>query len=146
MLRGREAVRADRRLGTDEKHIRAQSTISDRSKPKPSSLLSITVFSVRMCFSSVQKTRLARAARNDRVPTAANVGGQVEQQRSFSDKNQPQTAVAFIHNRVFRADALFIRTENTVGARCAQVWCLCATVPKTPNLVGDVGKHGAAHV
>jgi len=28
MLRGREAVRADRRLRTDEKAIRAQSTIS----------------------------------------------------------------------------------------------------------------------
>jgi len=27
MLRGREAVRADHRLGTDEKHIRAQAVI-----------------------------------------------------------------------------------------------------------------------
>jgi hypothetical protein len=42
---------------------------------------------------------------------------------------QPQGVVSFIQkfgvnrNRVFRADALFIRTENTVGARGAQ-WLL----------------------
>jgi hypothetical protein len=29
--------------------------------------------------------------------------------------------VAFIHNRVFGTDALFIRTKNMVGARSAQV-------------------------
>jgi len=62
LLRGREVVRADRRLGTDEKHIRAQSAISYKT-PALSSFLSITVFSVRMRFSSAQKTRLARAAR-----------------------------------------------------------------------------------
>jgi hypothetical protein len=62
-LRGREAVRADRRLRTDEKHIRTQSAISDKSNPKPSLRLSITVFSVRMRFSFARKTRLARAAR-----------------------------------------------------------------------------------
>jgi hypothetical protein len=61
MLRGRKAVRADRRLRADEKHIRAQSAILDKSKPNPR--LFITVFSVRMRFSSAQKTRLARAAR-----------------------------------------------------------------------------------
>jgi hypothetical protein len=33
---------------------------------------------------------------------------------------QPQAVVAFIHNHVFGADALFIRTKNMVGARCAQ--------------------------
>jgi hypothetical protein len=62
MLRGREAVRADRRLGTDEKHIRAQSTILDKSHPKPLLLLFITVFFVRIRFSSARKTRLARAS------------------------------------------------------------------------------------
>jgi len=62
MLRGREAVRADRRLGADEKHIRAQSAISYRTDAL-SMFLSITVFSARMRFSSAQKTRLARAAR-----------------------------------------------------------------------------------
>jgi len=66
ILRGRRPVRADRRLGTDEKRIRAQSTISYRSNP--------------------------------------------------------QADVVFVHNRVFCADALFIRTENTVGARSAQVF------------------------
>jgi len=31
-----------------------------------------------------------------------------------------QSAFSFIHNRVFGADVLFIRTKNTVGARSAQ--------------------------
>jgi hypothetical protein len=90
MLRGRKTVRADRRLRTDEKHIRAQSTILD--------------------------------------------------------KIQSQTVVAFIHNPVFRADVFFIRAEDRVGARSAQVWCLSALVAKTPNRVGDSGKNGAMHV
>jgi hypothetical protein len=33
---------------------------------------------------------------------------------------QPQAVIAFIHNRGFGADALFIRTKTTVGARSAQ--------------------------
>jgi len=52
-------------LGTDEKHIRAQSTILYKT-PALSLFLTITVFSARMRFSSAQKTRLARAARNTR--------------------------------------------------------------------------------
>jgi hypothetical protein len=32
-----------------------------------------------------------------------------------------RTATGVNHNRVFRADTLFIRTKNTVGARSAQV-------------------------
>jgi hypothetical protein len=32
----------------------------------------------------------------------------------------PNTAFVFIHNRDFRADALFIRAEITVGAQSAQ--------------------------
>jgi len=47
MLRGRKAVRADRRLRTDEKHIRAQSAILDKTSTLYL-LLAITVFSVRM--------------------------------------------------------------------------------------------------
>jgi len=66
ILRGRRPVRADRRLCTDEKRIRAQSAILY--------------------------------------------------------KEPPQTASAFVHNRVFGTDALFIRTKNTVGARSAQVF------------------------
>jgi hypothetical protein len=59
MLRGREAVRADRRLRTDDEPIRAQSMILYKDNPKLL-LLSITAFSVRMRFLSVRKTRLAR--------------------------------------------------------------------------------------
>jgi hypothetical protein len=66
-------------------------------------------------------------------------------QSTILDKTQSQTVVAFIHNRVFRTDAPFIRTENTVGARSAQVRWWRVTVPKTSNLVADVGKHGATH-
>jgi hypothetical protein len=43
MLRGRETVRADRRLRTDIKHIRAQAAILDKT-PALSLFLSITVF------------------------------------------------------------------------------------------------------
>jgi hypothetical protein len=32
-------------------------------------------------------------------------------------KSQAPAVVAFIHNRVFGADALFIRSKNTAGAR-----------------------------
>jgi hypothetical protein len=41
LLRGRKAVRADRRLHADEKHIRVQSTILNENKPKPPLLSSI---------------------------------------------------------------------------------------------------------
>jgi hypothetical protein len=64
ILRGRRSVRADHRLCADDEPVRTQSAILDKSKPKP--LLSITVFLVRMRFSSVPKTRLARGARNGR--------------------------------------------------------------------------------
>jgi hypothetical protein len=54
-------------LRADEKHVRTQSAILYENNPKPLLLLTITVFSVRMCFSSVQKTkfqwRLMREAR-----------------------------------------------------------------------------------
>ncbi|MHB8667853.1 MAG: hypothetical protein ACYC7B_10120 [Burkholderiales bacterium] len=46
----------------------------------------------------------------------------IRAQSTISYKEPPQTVAAFIHNRVFCADALFIRTENTVGARSAQVF------------------------
>jgi hypothetical protein len=45
----------------------------------------------------------------------------VRAQSAILYKDNPQALVAFIHNRVFRTDVLFIRTENTVGARSAQV-------------------------
>jgi hypothetical protein len=35
-------------------------------------------------------------------------------------ERQTQAVFVFIRNRVFRADALFIRTENAVGAQSAQ--------------------------
>jgi len=38
------------------------------------------------------------------------------------------------HNRVFCADALFIRAENTVGARSAQIRSWHATTSKTPYI------------
>jgi len=38
-LRGRRPVRADRRFGADEKHIRTQSAILYKDKPKPLLLL-----------------------------------------------------------------------------------------------------------
>jgi len=60
-LRGREAVRADRRLRTDKKHIRAQSAISYKT-PALSLILSRTVFSGRMAFIRPENTVGARSA------------------------------------------------------------------------------------
>jgi hypothetical protein len=54
------AVRADRRLRTDEKHVRAQSAILDKNNPKPLLPLSITVFLVRMVFIRTKNTVGAR--------------------------------------------------------------------------------------
>ena len=64
-LRGRRPVRADHRLRADEKRVRTQSAILMKTS-KASLGLSITVFLVRMRFSSAPKTGLARGARNAR--------------------------------------------------------------------------------
>jgi hypothetical protein len=61
MLRGRKTVRADRRLRTDEKAIRAQSTISNENR-MPSFLLTITAFSVRMFLIRTENAVRARSA------------------------------------------------------------------------------------
>ena len=74
------SVRADRRLCADEKRIRAQSAILDKT-PTPCLVLTITMLSVRMRCSSVEKTWLARAARNGRAPTSTDVGGYIELRR-----------------------------------------------------------------
>ena len=50
MLRGRKTVRADHRLRTDEEAIRVQSAILYKNYPKPLSVLSKTLFLVRMVF------------------------------------------------------------------------------------------------
>ncbi len=62
MLRGREAVRADHRLRTDEKAIRTQSVILYKNYPKPFYGFNDNRVLVRM-FSIRTKTRFARAAR-----------------------------------------------------------------------------------
>jgi hypothetical protein len=61
MLRGRKTVRADRRLRADEKHIRTQSAILDKT-PTPCLVLTITVFSGRMFFFRPENTVGARSA------------------------------------------------------------------------------------
>ncbi|HEY5292597.1 MAG TPA: hypothetical protein VIJ43_09820 [Burkholderiales bacterium] len=96
-------------MRTDEKHIRAQSTILYKNHPKPPLFLFITVFSVRMRFLSVQKTRLARAARNDRVPTLASVGGYIEQRRSNLRGRRPVRA-----DRRLRTDEKHIRAQSAI--------------------------------
>jgi len=62
-----------------------------------------------MRFLSVQKTRLARAARNDRVPTSANVGGYIEQQRSKLRGRRPVRA-----DRRLRTDEKHIRAQSAI--------------------------------
>jgi len=62
MLRGRETVRADHRLRTDDEPIRTQSAILYKNNPKPSLLLTITVFLVRMVSIRTKNTVGARSA------------------------------------------------------------------------------------
>jgi len=52
----------------------------------------------------------------------SNLRGTAARPHAISDRElkPTQTVLAFIHNRVFCTDVLFIRTENTVGARSAQ--------------------------
>ena len=128
MLRGRKAVRADRRSRTDEKHIRTQSTIL--YNPNPFLLVCITVFSVRMRFSSVQKTRLARAARNGCPSTtrrytradraaAARLARTAIRPRGSPIAHGREACPHAIGDLLENQHAVFvvIRTENTVGAR-----------------------------
>jgi len=62
LLRGRKAVRADHRLRTDEKTIRAQSAILYKNNPKLLLLLSITMFLVRMVSIRTKNMVGARSA------------------------------------------------------------------------------------
>jgi len=48
-------------------------------------------------------------------------------------KNPLQALAVFIHNRVFCTDVPFIGTENTVGARSAQVRPSHATAFEMPS-------------
>jgi hypothetical protein len=48
---------------------------------------------------------------------------------------KPHAVFGVYHNRVFCTDALFIRTENTVGARRAQVCSSYASIIKTPHMI-----------
>jgi len=100
----------------------------DKNYPKP--LLSITVFLVRMRFSSVPKTRLARAARNDRSATLADETGYFELQRQNLRGRRPVRA-----DRRLCADDEPVRTQSTI---------LYKSNPN-PNLPADAGKHGATH-
>jgi hypothetical protein len=61
-LRGRRPVRADHRLRTDEKHVRAQSAILYKSNPTPYLFLNTTAFPGRMAFIRAENTVRARSA------------------------------------------------------------------------------------
>ena len=63
--------------------VRTQSAILDKTKSNQTVFLSITLFSLRTCFSSVAKTGFARRARNGRSPTSADTGGHIELRRSI---------------------------------------------------------------
>jgi hypothetical protein len=58
----------------------------------------------------------------------------IRTQSAILYKSNSKPVLFLIHNRVFCADALFIRAENTVGARSAQ-WSLlrCSSI-KAPYL------------
>jgi hypothetical protein len=107
-LRGRRPVRADRRLCADDEPVRAQSAILIKT-PGTFLGLPITVFLVRMRFSSVPKTRLARAARNGRLATLADETGCFELQRRILRGRRPVRA-----DRRLRTDDETVRTQSAI--------------------------------
>ncbi len=129
ILRGRRPVRTDRRLCTDEKHIRAQSAILVKT-PGGSLGLSITVFSVRMGFSSVRKTRLARGARNGRSVTLFDETGCFELQRQNWRGRRPVRA-----DRRLRTDEKRVRAQSAILFKSNF----------KPDPDGKCGRYGAAH-
>jgi len=70
---------------------------------------SITLFSERMCFSSVQKTGLARRARNVRSAALADETGYFELQRPGLRGRRPVRA-----DRRLRTDEKHIRAQSTI--------------------------------
>ena len=80
------------------------------------------VFCADALFIRAENTVGARERAMVATPASIDAGRHIELRRSILYKGHPQTVVVFIDNRVFCADALFIRTENTVGARSAHVF------------------------
>jgi hypothetical protein len=102
-------ARANRVFRTDEKRIRTENTVMDKSKGGLGWLLPKIADGARMRFSSVRNRRSARTGRRPRKferhsskyrPTSANVT-----ERSL---RAPRA------NRVFGTDMKRIRTKNTV--------------------------------
>jgi hypothetical protein len=68
------AARANRVFCTDEKHIRTENTVKDKSNHGLSLLLSKIVDCARMCFSSVRNRRSARTVFRPRNRNSAATG------------------------------------------------------------------------
>ncbi|MBE0621870.1 MAG: hypothetical protein IH605_14855 [Burkholderiales bacterium] len=116
-------------MHADEKRIRVQAAILDET-PGASLGLSITMFSVRMCVSSVQKTWLARAARNSRSATLVDETACFELQRQDLRGRRPVRADHRLH-----ADEKRIRAQAAILDR---------SKPERGS-IAKVGKPGAAH-
>ena len=87
------AARANRVFCADEKRIRTEKTV-------------------------MVQTRTGRGLIQDRRLRADEK--HIRTQSAILHKDNPKPGLFLIHNRVFCADALFIRAESTVGARSAQ--------------------------
>src|SRR3990172_8953116 len=101
---------------------------------KPPQLLSITLpFSANALLHPYQRhgwrAERAMVARSASIDMGRNIELRrsslrgrrpVRAQSTILYKSHPKTTLAFLHNRFFRTDALFIRSENAVGARSAQ--------------------------
>jgi hypothetical protein len=72
------ALRANRGFCTDEKHIRTETTVIDKSKGVSGRLLYKIVDCARMCFSSVRDRRSARTVfRSREISTLKNRGARL---------------------------------------------------------------------
>ncbi|TAK65549.1 MAG: hypothetical protein EPO19_17295 [Betaproteobacteria bacterium] len=103
-------------MRTDEKHIRARSAILYKGNPKTALFLSITVFSGWMRFLSVQKTRLARRARNGRCWHALEF--ETPQLRGDLNRARRRCRASMLRGReTVRADHLLRTDEKHIRAQ-----------------------------
>src|SRR5674476_271162 len=102
-------ARANRVFCTDEKRIRTENTVMDKSKGGLGWLLYKIADCARMCFSSVHNRRSARTGRRPRKSCRRS-----STYSSTSAYVDARTLRAPRANRVFRTDKKRIRTENTV--------------------------------
>jgi hypothetical protein len=129
-------VNHNRVFCTDALFIRTENAVGARERAMAARLHRHTQENTSSCGDRT----CADGGPSARIADCARTKSTSARNRRSCTKATP-TALAFIHNRVFCTDVLFIRTENTVGARSAQDRSRNATVFKTPYIISSILKH-----